>query len=178
MIIDAQMEYAHGPLAVEKLEPAVDEILRLRAWAQAVGAPIIHVQQVGPPGAMIFAPEGQGVRFLPDLMPTSGEIVVKKTHPNSFVRTNLDELLRQSGRRQLIVTGFMTHMCVDSTARAAFDLDYDVFLVASATADRPLPRPEGGMMSATEVRKATLTALSDRFATVLPDAASVSRPRR
>ncbi|MEW5686686.1 MAG: cysteine hydrolase family protein [Pseudomonadota bacterium] len=176
IIIDAQMEYAHGPLAVEKLEPAVDEIVRLRAWAQAVGAPVIHIQQVGRPGGPIFAADGPGVRFLPDLAPAAGEIVVKKTRPNSFARTELDAVLQRLGRRQVILTGFMTHMCVDSTARAAFDLDYDAFVVASATADRPLPRPEGGLLSAADVRRATLTALGDRFVTVLPDAAAVVTP--
>lgn len=176
LIIDAQMEYARGPLAVDGLEPAVDEIVRLRAWAKAVGAPVIHIQQVGRPGGPIFAADGAGVRFLPDLMPVSGEVVVKKTRPNSFARTELDAVLQRLGRDQLVLTGFMTHMCVDSTARAAFDLDYDVFVVASATADRPLPRPEGGVLGAAEVRKATLTALGDRFVTVLPDAAAVATP--
>lgn len=177
LIIDAQQEYARGPLAVDKLAPAVAEIERLRAWAHRVGAPVIHVQQVGAPGAALFAIDGEGVKFLPSLIPAAGETVVRKTYPNAFHRTELDALLQRAGRSQLILTGFMTHMCVDSTARAAFDRSYEVFVVATATADRSVPRPGGGSLSSTEVRRATLAALGDRFATILPNATSVTAVR-
>ena len=71
--------------------------------------------------------------------PGPGEPVVIKNYPNSFVGTDLDARLRQAPGRELILAGFMTHMCVDSTARGAFNLGYHPTVVASATATRTLP---------------------------------------
>jgi len=71
--------------------------------------------------------------------PVPGEPVIVKNYPNSFVGTDLDARLRQAPGRELILAGFMTHMCVNSTARGAFNLGYHPTVVASATATRELP---------------------------------------
>jgi nicotinamidase-related amidase len=56
--------------------------------------------------------------------PTDNEVIVVKNYPNSFVGTDLDQRLRDAGTRNLILAGFMTHMCVNSTARGDFKLGY------------------------------------------------------
>ncbi|RAK56384.1 cysteine hydrolase [Phenylobacterium soli] len=173
VIIDAQQEYVRGPLALEGMPQALAEIRRLRAWAAAHHVPVIHVQQVSPPGSAVFAAGSPGDEILPEAAPAPGEPVVTKLYPNAFNKTDLQPLLQRLGRRQLILTGFMAHMCLDSTSRAAFDLDYQVFVVASATAERAIPGPDGSVLSAADLRRATLTALNDRFAWVLPSAAAL-----
>jgi nicotinamidase-related amidase len=73
-------------------------------------------------------------------------------------------------RKELIVAGFQTHMCVSSTVRAALDHGYRVTLVADACATRDLPDPLGGAaLSAEQLHRSTLAALHDRFATVVAD---------
>jgi isochorismate hydrolase len=97
--------------------------------------------------------------------------VLPKGLPNAFAGTALEATLRDTGRRELILAGFMTHMCISSTARAALDLGYRTTVVAGATATRDLPDPTGpGTVPAAEVHRATLAALADRFAIVVPDA--------
>ena len=66
----------------------------------------------------------------------------------------------------------MTHMCVNSTARSAFNLGFAPTVVAGATATRALPGPDGTVPAAS-LHQASLAALSDMFAVVVPDAASV-----
>ena len=176
IIIDAQEEYLRGPLRLEDVEAAIDEVDRLRAWAREHGVFVVHVRQVSAADAPVFARGSQGADIVARLLPSSDEAVVDKAYPNAFNRTGLDALLRGAGRHQLLLTGFMAHMCLDSTARAAFDRDYSVFIVASATAERSIPDPEGAVVSAGVLLRATLTALNDRFAWILPDARAVAGP--
>jgi nicotinamidase-related amidase len=92
--------------------------------------------------------------------------VIEKPLPNSFAKTSLEEALRTAGRDAVLLAGFMTHMCVSSTARAALDLGFPVTIAADATATRDLPDPLGGVVPAETVQRAALAELADRFACV------------
>jgi nicotinamidase-related amidase len=67
-------------------------------------------------------------------------------------------MLRQAGVQRLVITGMMTHMCVDATARAAADLGFEVLVVADACATRDLRFGEA-LIPAEHVHKAFLAAL-------------------
>jgi hypothetical protein len=86
--------------------------------------------------------------------------------PNSFVGTSLLDLLSETGRRELILAGFMTHNCVSSTARAALDLGYRTTIDPIACATRDLPDGLGGVVAAQPVHDVSLAALSDRIAII------------
>ncbi len=101
-----------------------------------------------------------------ELTPRSGETVVEKTLPNSFAGTELHSLLVVTKRTNLILAGFMTHMCVSSTARAALDLGFRVTIDASACGTRDLPDGQGGVVPAATLHRVALVELSDRFAIV------------
>jgi PPOX class probable F420-dependent enzyme len=73
----------------------------------------------------------------------------------------------KTGRPGLVLAGFMTHMCVNSTARDAFNLGYRPTIVASATATRELPVPGGVPVPATTLQTATLAGIADLFALVV-----------
>ncbi|WP_076606151.1 isochorismatase family protein [Cystobacter fuscus] len=122
----------------------------------------------GPRGAPtpggLFDPRGPGSAFVPAVAPIDGEVVVTKGLPNSFAGTPLHDRLKAIGRPELIIVGFMTHMCVSATARAALDLGYRGTVVAAAMATRDLPDPLGGVLSAAELQRAELAALGDRYA--------------
>jgi nicotinamidase-related amidase len=170
IIIDAQNEYRSGALPLEGVDAAIGEIVRLRQWAQMSGIPVIHVRHETPAGAPIFAKGSNGSEIVSELTPAAGENIVVKTRPNSFAGTTLDDLLKKAGRHQLIITGFMAHMCVSSTTRAASDRGYTIFVVGSATADRAIPSPDGKIVSGNELRDVSLTALNDGIAWVVPTA--------
>lgn len=173
LIIDAQNEYVDGKLPLENFDPAVAQIQTLRAWAHDNRLLVVHIRQIGGATSPIFTTGGHGAQIIPALTPTSDELVIDKSVPNSFHATDLHKALKAAGKDQLIVTGFMTHMCVDATTRAGFDLGYQNYVVADATADRALPDPMGGVMAAGQVKRGALAALNDRFAWILKDAAEV-----
>jgi nicotinamidase-related amidase len=82
----------------------------------------------------------------------------------------LDAVLGGAARKNIIVAGFMTHMCVSSTARAALDLGYRVTIDAAACATRDLPDGAGGRVEADVVHKVALAELADRFAIIARNA--------
>ncbi len=163
VLIDCQNEYVDGPLALTGIGPALDEVARLLARARAAGAPVVHIQHQGRPGGAFDLDAERGQLTAP-AAPAGGEPVIRKTLPNAFAGTALHDTLSGLGRNELILAGFMTHMCVSSTARAALDLGYRCTLVAGATATRDLPGADGGVIPAEAVQAASLAALADRFA--------------
>ena len=113
----------------------------------------------------LFDREAHRGAIVDAVAPVAGEAVVEKPRPNSFSGTNLQELVGPPGPT-LIFAGFMTHMCVSSTARAALDLGYAAAIAADACATRDLPKPGGGVIDAASLHTAELAALADRFAAV------------
>ncbi|MGE3066072.1 MAG: cysteine hydrolase family protein [Hyphomicrobiaceae bacterium] len=165
VIIDAQNEYLDGKLALPGVKPAVDALARLLANARAAGAPVVHVQHKGRAGGL-FDIEGRGGAIIDAVKPAAGELSVLKPLPNAFAQTDLDAKLKAAGRSAVVFAGFMTHMCVSSTARAALDLGYKAVVAADAAATRDLPDPMGGVIDAERLHRAALAELADRFAIV------------
>ena len=179
LLIDHQQEYAtDGGLPLTGIDPAVAEIANLLAAARQAGTPVIHIQQQGRPGGALFTPGTPRADFISSVRPIDGETVVPKGLPNAFAKTPLDEVLRRTGRNELIVAGFMTHMCVSATVRSALDHGYRASVIAGGCATRDLPDPLGdGVLKATDLHRAALAALADRFATILPDAKAITGAR-
>ena len=93
--------------------------------------------------------------------------MIVKAFPSAFVGTDLEARLRAAGVKNLVLAGFMTHMCVNSTARGAFNLGFNPTVVAAATATRALPTIEGSVLAADALQAASLAALADLFAVVV-----------
>ncbi|MEM8570204.1 MAG: cysteine hydrolase family protein [Pseudomonadota bacterium] len=172
IMIDCQNTYTDGVMALDGVEDALKEAEALLARARALGSPIIHIRHdagVGSPYD-ITAENGQIVTAV---APVGDEPVVDKNFPSSFEQTELDELLKARDITKLTLAGFMTHMCVNSTARAGFNKGYDVTVVASATATRSLPDPRGGDIPSSAVHANALAAMGDLFAHVSASASDI-----
>ena len=173
VVIDAQHEYVDGALPLPGVKPALDEIGKLLKRARAKGTPVIHVVHHGREGGL-FAPGSHGAEIAPPAAPAPGEAVVGKRLPNAFVSTDLAERLLALHRGEIVFVGFMTHMCLEATARAAIDNGFKATVVAAGTATRDLPDPLGGNpVPAADVQRNALAALADRFATIVPNAAAI-----
>ncbi len=172
VLIDFQNEYLVGPIAVREPEAAIAEASRLLAAARSAGAPVIHVAHRGRSGSL-FDRDAERGQIVTALAPQPGEAIVEKGLPNAFAGTDLQERLTAAGRKRLILAGFMTHMCISSTARAALDLGYSTTVAASACATRDLPDGRGGVVAAASVHDVALVELSDRFAVIARDCAAV-----
>ena len=171
VIIDAQREYLDGALPLDGIEEALNQSGELLARARKAGTPVVHVVHRG--GGGRFNPDGPFFNIVESLRPQTAEMVIEKQLPNAFAGTRLQQTLEATGRRQLILIGFMTHMCLSSTARAALDQGFTTTIVASATATRDLPDGQGGMVPAVAIQQASLAALADRFATLAMRSADI-----
>ncbi len=167
VVIDAQMEYVDGALPLTGVGPAMEALARLIARARSDGGQIVHVVHEGKPGGL-FDLDGSGGQVAPEAQPAGNEPIVRKTVPCAFANTDLQERLQGIGRQSLIFAGFMTHMCVSTSARAALNLDYRITVTSDAAATRDLPDPFGGVIAADTVHRASLAALGDRFAAIAP----------
>jgi nicotinamidase-related amidase len=172
VMIDCQNTYRRGIMQLTGVEEAIEEAKRLLDRARNAGTPIFHVMHDAGPGSPydITAEIGQ---IADPVAPRANEPVIVKHYPNSFVGTELDALLRERAIQNLILAGFMTHMCVNSTARGAFNLGYRPTVVASATATRDLIAPGGAVVPAASLHSASLAALSDLFAVVVSRAEDI-----
>lgn len=171
VMIDLQNTYTRGVMALENVEPAIAEAARLLDRARAAGSTIVHVQHEAGAGTPYDTNDEIGA-IVDAVAPRSGEHRVVKNFPSSFVQTDLEQYLRGAGVTNLVLAGFMTHMCVNSTARSAFNLGFAPTVVAGATATRALPGPNG-VVEASALQAASLAALSDMFAVVVPDSSAV-----
>lgn len=99
----------------------------------------VHIQHVSTkPGATTFMRGDRGCDIHDSVAHFEGEPLVVKHYPNSFRETSLLEILREQGTERVVITGMMSHMCVDATARAAGDLGFQVVVAEDACATKDL----------------------------------------
>jgi len=171
VLVDYQVTYTTGVMELEGWDAALDQAADLLGKARAAGATVVHVQHDSGPGSPydVTAPIG---RIHDRVQPIEGEAVVTKTAPNSFHGTDLAGLLEAAGTRQVVLAGFMTHMCVTFTAEGAFLRGYDVTVVADACATRSLPSAAGDVPAA-QLHASALATIGDAYATVVGSVADL-----
>lgn len=166
IMIDFQNTYRTGVMALPGADRALDAASRLLARARAAGTPVVHVVNDGGEGSPYDVRAEIG-RIADPVAPRDGEPVVVKRFPNSFHGTDmLDVLRRLDAGPDLVLAGFMTHMCVQFTAEGAFNLGYRPTVVAEACATRPLAGPDGAPIAADALHAAALTTIGDLFGPV------------
>jgi nicotinamidase-related amidase len=167
LLIDIQNDYfPGGRMELSGAQKAAEAAGLLLGSARDRGLPVFHIQHVSlRPGASFFLPGTHGVEFHEVVKPLPNETVFIKNYPNSFRETGLEKKIRELGIRELVVAGMMTHMCVDSTVRAAFDLGLDCIVAHDACATKALQWGPT-MVPADLVQATVLAALSGVFAQV------------
>ncbi|WP_406864938.1 isochorismatase family protein [Streptomyces sp. HUAS MG47] len=174
VLIDFQNTYRTGVMALPGAEEALKAGARLLARARAAGTPVVHVLNDGGENTPYDIRAHIGA-ISDEVAPVDGEAVVVKTFPDSFHATDLVQRLTDLGAapgsgRDLVLAGFMAHMCVTFTAQGAFHRGYRPTVVADATATRPLTSPDGGVLPAEALKTAALTTVTDLFGLVVPTA--------
>jgi nicotinamidase-related amidase len=160
LVIDIQKDYFPGgkfPL-VNPLEAAKKAYMLLQCFREH-GGHHVHIQHIAiKPDATFFIRGEEGSDIHDAVAHFVGEPIVYKHYPNSFRETNLLEMLQGWGVERVVITGMMTHMCVDATARAAADLGFQVVIAEDACATRDLQYGDT-TIPADQVHKAFLAAL-------------------
>lgn len=168
LLIDIQNDYfPGGAMELVGAEAAGRKAGELLADFRERRLPVIHIRHLSTrPDATFFLPGTAGAEIHPCVAPKAGEQVFQKHYPNAFRDTELLLYLQQHGIVNLVIAGMMTHMCVDTTVRAAFDLGFSCTLAHDACATRDLSF-NGKTVSADQVQTAYLAALGALFARVM-----------
>ena len=109
VIIDAQNEYAKGKLAVSNADASRKVIASLLERYRAAKAPVVHVVHDTPEGAPVFTPGTELAAEFDELKPRDGEAVVHKQFPGSFTGTELQKHIDGSGKKKIVLTGYMVY---------------------------------------------------------------------
>ncbi|MDW6092841.1 isochorismatase family protein [Vibrio rhizosphaerae] len=167
LFVDYQNEYVDGILSLgEAGMTALGKAETLLETARAQSAPVFHILHKASAASPVFNCESRLSDVIDAVKPTDNETVIHKTLPNSFFKTELEELLALTGRQQLIIAGFMSHMCVTATTIKAVELGYDVIVCEDACTSRPLPDQQGNPINEHLVHSVAMAALRDRYASI------------
>ena len=165
VMVDCQNTYREGVMQLTHVEPAILEAKKLLNKARTLGIPIIHIQHDAGPGTPYDIRSEIGA-IAEEVAPENGEAVVVKQYPNAFWHTPLEAQLKSLN---IVLAGFMTHMCINSTARGAFNLGFKPTVVANACATRSLVGPQGKVIDAQTMHDSALAAIRDLFAVVVDE---------
>jgi len=167
VLIDLQKDYfPGGRMELAGADAAVAQAAGLLEAFRKRSLPVLHVQHISNrSGATFFLPGTEGADIHATVRPGSGERVIVKHFPNAFRETDLQGALRELGASEVVFAGMMTHMCVDTTVRAAADLGFQCSLAHDACATRNL-QFGASHVTAADVQVAYLAALNGSFASV------------
>ena len=168
ILIDIQNDYfLGGNMELYQMEAAAEKASQVLTLFRKKNWPIVHVQHLSvKPNASFFIPQSHGAEIHTSVFPQKNEQIVQKNFPNSFRQTNLEELIKSHNINHLVICGAMSHMCIDTTTRAACDLGYQITLIHDACATRNLIFNEE-VVEAAKVQAAYMAALNGSFAHVI-----------
>ncbi len=106
----------------------------------------------------------------PGFEPRDGDIVVEKDVNSGFIGTSLDVDLRRRGINRLVIVGFFTNFCVDTTTRMAGNLGFDTYLVHDGCATTNRVGPDGTDHDPQLVHDITVANLHGEFCTAITGA--------
>ena len=166
--IEIQNDYfSNGRMPLER---SIETSQRAKEALQAYRnnqLPIIHIQHISThPEAVHFLPCTKGVEFHENTLPLKGETIIKKHYPNSFKDTTLLNHLKKMRTNHLVIAGMTTHMAIDATVRAAYDLGFSFTVLHDACTAKTLECNDT-IISAAHVHYAFLAALRSIYASII-----------
>jgi nicotinamidase-related amidase len=167
IVIDLQKAIDH-PSWGERNNPQAERNIAslLHAW-RSTARPIIHVRHDSVEPESYYRPGQSGNEFKPEAQPLPGELVLAKRTNSAFVGTDLEPLLRSSGRNLLVIAGVITNNSVEATVRMAGNLGFETYLVEDATFTFGRKDWRGTFRTAEEVHAMSLANLDGEYCTVV-----------
>ncbi len=134
------IDYQAGVSALDGIwrwQPVLETLARAAEAARAAGMPVIYVQHDGERAP--FVPETPGWEFPAKIAPRPGEAVVRKRSCDGFRDTQLVEELERFGVDEIVVGGYATDFCVDTTVRRAASMGISTTVLADGHTARERP---------------------------------------
>jgi nicotinamidase-related amidase len=158
LVVDVQNEYFSGLLPITHPEGHLTNILRVMDAAAAWDIPVVVVQHTFPkPDKPFFRRGTPEWELHPEVQGRPHDLLIEKNLPGSFTDTILGSWLRREDIDTVVISGYMTHMCCDTTARQAVHRGFNVEFLSDATGTLPLDNA-AGQVSAEELQRAILCA--------------------
>lgn len=174
LVIDVQNEYFTGKLPVTHPAGSLENICKAMDAASTNGVPVVLVQHtVTAPDRPVFQKGSQEWMLHPEVANRSCDLLIEKVLPGSFTGTNLEAWLRERDIDTVVISGYMTQMCCDTTARQAFHLGFGVEFLADATGTLSLTN-NAGIVTAEELHRAILVTQEMLFSKVMKTAEWIS----
>jgi len=166
IIIDIQKDYFKGGACelVNPIETSL-EAKKLLDTFREKELPIFHIQHINAtgPNATFLLPTTMGIDIHENVQPIENETVIQKNFPNSFLQTNLENELEKLAVKDVVICGMMSHMCVDATTRAAFDLGFNCTVAHDACTTKNI-KFNDNMIKQKDVHNAFMSALGAVYA--------------
>ena len=172
LLIDVQtgvnvLEHWGGPTGRRNNPGAEAEMARLLAAWREQRLPVIYTQHDSREAASplkLSLPTGA---MIDGFEPAPGEIVIRKDVNSAFIGTDIELRMRQHGITRLVIVGFFTNFCVETSTRMAGNMGYDTYLVPDACATTNRVGPDGTDHDPETVHALSVASLHGEFCTAL-----------
>ncbi len=166
LVIDVQNEYFTGKLPVTHPADSLENVFQAMDAAQRRGVPVAVIQHAAKAAqSPVFQKGSPGWELHAEISRRPRSVLIEKNWPDAFTETQLQSWLKNNGIDTVTVSGYMTQMCCDTTARRAFHLGYAVEFLADATGTLAFSN-EAGTVTAEELHRAILVTQT-RFSKVM-----------
>ncbi|MGC7871309.1 cysteine hydrolase family protein [Desulfosporosinus sp. SYSU MS00001] len=170
LVIDVQYEYFTGKMPVTYPEGSFENILKAVDAANRTQMGVILIRHEAPQkDAATFVKNSREWNILEELLKKEHLYIIDKKMPGSFTGTELEDLLKKMGIDTVVISGYMTQMCCDSTARQAVHLGFSVEFLSDATGTLDVSN-YAGQITAKELHNAILVTQAMRFSKVISTA--------
>jgi nicotinamidase-related amidase len=137
--------------------------------------PVVAIQHAAPQAdSAVFRKGSEEWELHPEMAAREHDVLIHKSLPGSFTGTQLEAWLREHGVETVVISGYMTQMCCDTTARQAMHLGFGVEFLSDATGTLNIQN-EAGQVSGEELHRAILVTQQMRFSEVLPTGGWIKR---
>ncbi len=165
LVIDVQNIYFQGPLKITYPPESFENIQKVMDHASSKGIPVVVIQHGASALGGGFSKGSENWKLHPEIGKRHRDALIEKTLPGSFTGTNLEDWLKIRGIEKVVICGYMTQMCCDTTARQALHLGYKVIFLSDATGTMTVEN-KAGRIEDKDLHKAALITQAMRFSEV------------
>ena len=167
IVIDVQEGFLDSRWGPTDNPMAEENIRALLTHWRALQRPIVLVRHDSAEPGSPLAPGTQGNALQPGIDGVHDLLVTKSVNSAFYGEPDLNTWLREHGHNSLVICGLITNHCCETTARMAGNLGYDVTFVIDATRTFDMTHPDGNVIAANDLSRATAASLDGEFATVM-----------
>ena len=167
LVIDVQNEYFRGNLPVTYPKNSFENIIKVMDFTNENKIPVLLIQHTNPRKDQVTFKKGTDEHKIhEEVLKREYDKIIEKNLPGSFTGTELGPWLKENDIDTLVISGYMTQMCCDTTARQAMHLGFNVEFLSDATGTLDISN-YAGEINAEELHKAILITQAMRFSKVV-----------